>query len=96
MGGGGGGGGLILCLTLYATKLCAFFTTKMQFFERELFQNRYKQYLSRKKGDVNKGISVHKTTLLLHWTNVHNGMLFHGPLPLELNRDLQWMQWVQL
>ncbi len=55
-GGRWGGDGLILCVTLYTTKPCGF-TTKMQFFERELFQNGHKQSL--KKGDVNKGISVH-------------------------------------
>ncbi len=93
---GGGGGGSHSVFNTVCYKTMFFFTTKMQFFERELFQNGYKQYLSRKKGDVNKGISVHKTTLLLHLTKVHNGMLFHGPLPLELNRDLQWMQWVRL
>ncbi len=40
---GGGGGGLILCVTLYTTKQCVFFTTKTSVFERELFHNRYKQ-----------------------------------------------------
>ncbi len=71
-----------------------FFTTKTQFFERELFQNGYKQYLSLKKGDVNKRLSVHRTTLLLRWTKVLDLMLFRGSLPLELNRDLQ--QWMRL
>ncbi len=50
-----------------------------------------------KKGDVNKGIYIHITMLLLIWTKVLNVMLFHGPLPLELNRDLQqWMLYITL
>ncbi len=57
-------------------------TTKTQFFERELFQNGYKQKLSLKKGDINKGKCVHITTLLLRWTKVLDGMLFCGHLPL--------------
>ncbi len=47
-----------------------------------------------KKGDVNKGISIHITMLLHHWTKIHDLMLFHGSLPLELNQDLQ--QWMRL
>ncbi len=31
---------------------------------------------------VNKGISIHITKLLFHWTKVLDGMLFCGPLPL--------------
>ncbi len=73
-----GGWSHSVCNTVYYKTMC-FFTTKTQFFERELFQNRYK--LSMKKGDVNKGISIHITTLLIHWTKVHDGMLFCGPLP---------------
>ncbi len=49
---------------------------------------------SMKKGDVNKGISIHITILLLRLTKVLYGMLFHGSLPFELNWDLQ--QWMRL
>ncbi len=38
---GGGGGGLIVCNT--ACKTMCFLTTKTEFFEREQFQNGYKQ-----------------------------------------------------
>ncbi len=34
-----------------------------------------------KKRDINKGIYIHITTLLLRWTKVLDLMLFRGPLP---------------
>ncbi len=38
-------------------------------------------------------MSVNITMILLRWTKVLDLMLFHGSLPLELNRDLpQWMR----
>ncbi len=38
-----------------------------------------------KKLDVNKGTSIHRTTLFFCWTKVLDVMLFHGLLPLKLN-----------
>ncbi len=81
-----------VCNTVYF-KTMWFLKTETQFFERELFQNGYKQQLTLKEGDVNKGKCVHRTTLLLRWTKVLNGM-FHEHLPLEINWDLQ--QWMRL
>ncbi len=40
--GGGGGWSHSVCNTVYYKTMC-FFTTKTQFFERELFHNGYKQ-----------------------------------------------------
>ncbi len=71
-----------------------FFYNQMQFFWAWAIPKRIQTITFPEKGDVNKGISVHITTLLLRWIKVLDGMLFRGSLPLELNRDLQ--QWMRL